>query len=208
MAGAEVPVEGQRYYQECHTEGLADEVGSVVTYQPPAAATPAAPAPMLDPTLLAIDAYQRVPLVAPTISTSPPVGSPQLVGFPTWLWIDPSAWGTFEATASVPGLDVTVTATPREVTWDMGDGEQVSCVGPGTPWREEGPQSTDCEYVYQFVSAEEPGGSYAVTATLTWGVTWQATGAITGSGTLADATRSTTAALTVTERQAVISHTG
>lgn len=206
MSVATSPVEGQRYYQECHTDGQADEVGRVIDYTAPAPGAPAAPA--LDPAVLAVDAYQRVPLVAPTVQTSPPIGSPQLVGFPTWLWIDPAAWATFDATASVPGLDVTVTATPTQVDWDMGDGHHVTCDGPGTPWVEgtSGAADTDCQYTYQFTSADEPGGTYTVTATVTWAVTWAATGAVTDAGALADATRSGTAALDVTERQAVISH--
>ena len=205
MRVASAPVDGQRYYQECHTDGLADEVGTVIDY---AAPVPAAPAPVLDPAVLAVDAYQRVPLVAPTVQTSPPIGSPQLVGFPTWLWIDPDAWGTFDATATVPGLTVTVTATPKQVEWDMGDGNHVTCDGPGTPWVEgtSAAADTDCEYTYQFTSADQPGGTYTVTATVTWAVTWAATGAIADGGALADATRTGTAALDVTERQAVISH--
>ncbi len=120
----------------------------------------------------------RVPLVAPTVQTSPPIGSPQLVGFPTWLWIDPAAWGTFDATATVPGLTVTVTATPKQVEWDMGDGNHVTCDGPGTPWVEgtSAAADTDCEYTYQFTSADQPGGTYTVTATVTWAVTWDGHG--------------------------------
>lgn len=206
MTAATAPVDGQRYYQECHTDGLSDEVGRVIDYTAPAPAAPAAPA--LDPAALAVDAYQRVPLVAPTVQTSPPIGSPQLVGFPTWLWIDPAAWATFDATASVPGLDVTVTATPTRVDWDMGDGNHVTCDGPGTPWAPTTSEDadTDCDYTYRFTSTDQPGGTYTVTATITWAVTWAATGAITDTGTLTEATRSGTATLQVTERQAVISH--
>jgi hypothetical protein len=200
MTAATSPVGGQRYYQECHTEGMADEAGRVITYVPPG---PALPAP--DPAQLAADAYQRVPLVAPLVRTSPPVGSPQLVGLATWLWVEPGAWAVFDATAEVPGLSVTVTATPTSVRWDMGDGTQVTCTGPGTPWVEGGPEHSDCTHTYQFVSAGEPGGRYTVSATVTWAVSWEAP-ALGLSGTLADATRTGTAQLEVAERQAVITY--
>jgi hypothetical protein len=165
-----------------------------------------APAPVT-PEDVAVEAYEQVPLVAPTVQTSPPVGSPQLVGFPTWLWVDGASWRTFDATAEVPGLSVTVTATPEQVVWDMGDGHQVTCAGPGTPWVDGGPEETDCQYAYQFTSADEPDGSYTVSATITWSVTWaaQPTGE---SGVLADATRTGTADLVVSERQAVVSYGG
>jgi hypothetical protein len=188
------PVDGTQYASRCQTEGVPQPELGLVTYNAPEAAAPA-PAPEL----IAAEAYERVPLVAPVVQTSPPVGAPQLVGFPTWLWVDEGSWRTFDATAEVPGLSVTVTATPERVVWDMGDGNQVMCDGPGTPWVEGGDQTTDCEYTYQFT------GTYTVTATITWAVTWEAlpTGE---TGTLADATRSGTAQLTVSERQAVISH--
>jgi hypothetical protein len=155
---------------------------------------------------LARQAYDQVPLVVPQPRTAPPAGGEQLVGFPIWLWVEPAAWQTFTAEATVPGLSVTVTATPRQLAWDMGDGTQLTCTGPGTPWLPDGgdDQTTDCSHAYQFVSAHESSGRYHVTATVTWGVTWQAS---TGeSGTLADATRTAAFALDVGERQAVIAY--
>jgi hypothetical protein len=102
-------------------------------------------------------------------------------------------------------VSVTVVAEPREARWDMGDGTVLTC-GPGVPWDPAGPadQRTDCSHVYQFVSDEEPGGTYAASVTVVWAVRWSAT---TGeSGTLPAASRTTTFALDVTERQAVVSY--
>ena len=41
-----------------------------------------------------------------------------LTGYPQWLWIDPSAWHTVTASASLNGLTATVTAQPAWVVWD------------------------------------------------------------------------------------------
>ncbi len=89
----------------------------------------------------------------------------------------------------------------------MGDGETITCDGPGTPYDPavaDEAQSTACSHVYQDTSVDEPDGRYAASVTVEWSVDW---GSSTGAtGTLADASRTTTFALTVTERQAVVSY--
>jgi hypothetical protein len=189
---------GQKYFLQCRyaDSGSLAYLDSFV-YQPGVSG------PRVD--AIARQVYEEVPLVFPEPHTSPPTGAPQLVGFPIWLWVDDTVWRTFDASASVAGVTVTVVAQPREVRWDMGDGTRLTC-SQGTAWNPGGPagQTTDCSHVYQFVSDHEPGGKYAATVTVVWTVTWSAS---TGeSGTLPDATRSTSFELDVTERQAVIQY--
>lgn len=111
------------------------------------------------------------------------------VGLPAWMWVkntdDPAAWGPYTATETVDGLEVTATATPLFVTWDMGDGKQVVCHNSGTPYqrsygREESPS---CGHTYMEMS--DP--TYTVTAITTWSVQWSAGGE---SGVIETATRS------------------
>src|SRR5664280_1056455 len=69
----------------------------------------------------------------------------------------------------------------------MGDGGQVTCSGPGTPYNLGQPssgQSTQCEYSYLRSSAGQPSsdgnpddGAFAVSATVSWAVSWTAQGA-------------------------------
>ncbi|WP_328623212.1 hypothetical protein [Streptomyces sp. NBC_00354] len=68
----------------------------------------------------------------------------------------------------------TATAKVRNVVWSMGDGAQVTCTGPGTPYAAEfGKQmAPDCGHMYTRTSAQAPGGRYAVTATTTWEISW------------------------------------
>lgn len=200
-AASDSLAEGEWYYLECRWVDN-DEIDFADLWQ----YDPADPESGPSPEALARQAYDQVPLVVPQPRTSPPADAEQLVGFPVWLWIDPAAWQVFNAEAAIPGLSVTVTAMPRQVSWDMGDGTQFTCVGPGTPWDPAGGdgQTTDCEHTYQFVSADEPDGRYRLTATVTWSVAWQAS---TGeSGTLADASRTATLRLDVSERQAVVAY--
>ena len=71
-----------------------------------------------------------------------------------------------------------VTATPREVVWDMGDGTAVRCGGPGTPFNSgvhvAGEESPDCGHTYR-ASSKRRGGSDTVTARWDWSVAWSST---------------------------------
>lgn len=153
---------------------------------------------VITPQELAQRATEELAIRWPEPRTSPSIAIDQLVGIDTWMWIDPAAWQPITATAAIPGMSVSATATPRHVTWDMGDGTTVVCDGPGTPFdddRPEADQSTDCSHVYQ------DRGLYTASATVTWSVTWSASDG--GSGSLADVTRTTQFPMRVAERQAV-----
>jgi hypothetical protein len=145
-------------------------------------------------------------LPAPGIDMSPKVGDNQLVNIPggTWMWVSRANWRDVTVTASVPGLVVSVTASPDSVTWDLTDsprnGHRV-CYGPGTPYEPSvapEDQSTDCSYT--FLHAAD---AHNVTATMTWQVTWFATGAIDDSGTFDPMTTSATVTVRVVQDQSV-----
>lgn len=153
---------------------------------------------IIDPAELARRARNELAVTYPQPRTSPAIGIDQLVGIDTWLWIDPVAWQPLTATAAIPGLSVSATATPEHVTWVMGDGETVVCDGPGTPFdetRSVADQSTDCSHLYQ------DAGDHTASVTITWSVTWSASDG--SGGTLADVTRTTQFPVSVVERQAI-----
>lgn len=156
----------------------------VTNPQAPAAPAPA-PAPLpIDPVLLAQQAASELPLPTGGIEMAPPVSAEQLVNVPTWLWLDPGTWQPLSATATAGPVSVEATAIPTEVLWDMGDGHQITCPGPGTPYNAQDPNATtDCSYTWTQSSADQPNGAYEVTATISWSVTWSATGA-PGGGNL------------------------
>jgi hypothetical protein len=135
---------------------------------------------------------------------SPRVDGPQWVNFPMFLWTDVDAWHSLSANASVPGLQVSATATPVNVTWDMGDGDTVSCAGRGTPFTDSTPaaaSSPTCGYLYKRASDAEPSGKFTVRATESWRVTWTGGGQ---SGTLPDLTATSSIAVRVAESQALV----
>ena len=143
---------------------------------------PEAPgAPTVDPRLLAQQAIASMALRAPNIGMAPPPSSASgLVGLPVWMWVEPSAdsTGPVEASASAGGVTVTAVARVGQVTWNMGDGHSLTC-GLGTPYVQgaEG-ASPDCGHVYAEASSRHVpgGGSWPITATSTWTVTWSGGG--------------------------------
>lgn len=128
-------------------------------------------------------AIKQMSLRAIDIGITPQPGpdSVGVVGMPVWLWVqqpNSHTFGPVTASASVRGITVTATARVREITWDMGDGSTVVCQTVGTPYQASyGDQpSPDCGHVYTRSSAHEPGGTYTVTATSDWVITWRGAG--------------------------------
>ncbi|WP_166793672.1 ATP/GTP-binding protein [Frankia sp. B2] len=163
---------GSWYVYQCQTPGLRDAL-----YRPPVwiADAPAGPAPA--PAALAEQARNQLRLAGPAISMSPV--RDQLVQLPTWLWLDAAGWNQVAATAAAGGVAVTAVAKPVSVVWSLGDGGTVTCTGPGTPFpagADPKSASPDCGYTYRHRSLDEPGGTFTVTATVRWDVTWAGAG--------------------------------
>ena len=157
-------------------------------------------APLPSPAELAAMARKQLRLPTPTIAVNP--AGDQLVNLPTWMWLS-SGWGPVSATASVPGVSVIAVATPRSVSWSMGDGSTVTCTGAGTPFRpgsDPKAPSPDCGHTYHTSSASQPGQAFPVTATVHWTVTWSGAGQ---SGTFPALTTTADAAFRVAEIQAL-----
>jgi hypothetical protein len=177
---------------------------------PPSAAVPGdgageadgvAPA---DPQTLAQQAAAVLDLPTPDLHLNPE--GDQVVRLPAWLWIAADQWEPRRVSASAGPVTTTVTATPARVTWDMGNGDEVQCDGPGTPYQPRyagRPEATDCRYTYRRSSAGQPGEVYEVTATVHWELAWSATGAA-GGGDLGTVPMSTTQPARVTQIQALV----
>jgi hypothetical protein len=190
---------GEWVFPECSGPGAVDPMPPVwVTNAGPAAATVA-----VNPEVVAEQAVQQLGLGSPSIEMAPPPGSSQLVGVATWLWIEAGAWQDKTATAAAGPVTATATATPLKVVWDMGDGSSVICDGPGTPYSASDPNATtDCAYTWP------APGSFTVTATVYWSVTWTATGAAGGGNLGVQAGPAAQAPVTVTESQAINTTSG
>jgi hypothetical protein len=197
LIAAREPKVGHTYRLLCYDPDGRRVVDEVIVYDP------AAPTPeLVDAVRQRAEAQLDPP--TPGIATNPPQGA-QLVGVPTWLWLtDP--WEPVAATATAGTVSSTVTATPTRVEWDLGDGARITCDGPGTPYdlsRSPDEQHSSCTHTYTHRSTvDRPDGTYTVTATVHYSVSWTAS---TGeSGELGAISRSASTPVLVREAQATI----
>jgi hypothetical protein len=121
-------------------------------------------------------------------------GSRSYVGVPIWMWVEnpsPLSYGPYVQSATLGGVTITATAQVTSVIWNMGDGTTVSCAA-GTPYVAAmgAVTSPNCGHRYARTSASQPGGTFPVTATSQWQVSWEGGGA---SGVIPLTTTATTA---------------
>ena len=135
--------------------------------------------------------HARRELIIPALTTRTSPASTTYVNARTWLWVEGADWRPQSATASVPGITVTVTATPVTVTWDMGDGSLPFECGPGKPYTPD--EEPPCVYAYAKSSAGQPDEAYRATATVHWTISWTVAGAPGGGGLGMAETRSSMA---------------
>ncbi|MDA0566148.1 hypothetical protein LG943_17765 [Streptomonospora sp. S1-112] len=173
-----------------------------------AAATPATAG--ADPVALIVESMDSFDLPEPEISSSPAPDSLILVTTPVWLWIDEAEWQPATAEAEVPGMSLNLTAVPRATRWEMGDGTEVVCEGPGTPYdpaaHAPDAESPDCGHVYTRSSLAEPDDVFTVRARISWDITWELSGGDTGA--LDPVTTTSTVDLTVRESQGLVTGDG
>lgn len=130
---------------------------------------------------LIVEAFAGMNLRGPDIATAPPLHTAGLVHLPTWLWIEPSdqTWGSASYTTDpVGGMAVRAEAHARRLVWDMGDGRDARVCADGSPgvaWQpgmDIGQGHGECTYRYLRPSRDEPDGTYQLTTTVEWEVTW------------------------------------
>ena len=170
LLGTGGPTPGHWVYPSCTGEGYVNPMRIMRIYD---GKTPAS-----SPPALAMQAVSRLQLPAAVADTSPQASS-LTVNVPTWLWIDAAMWHALTATATAGPVSATATATPYEVLWELGDGSRITCHGPGTPWSASAAANdpSGCSYTYSQSSANQPEGTYTITTTVYWHVTWTSKGA-------------------------------
>jgi len=153
-------------------------------------------------------AIEQMDLRAIDIGITPEPGEDSIgiVGMPVWMWAanpDEHTVGPITESASAGGITVTATAKLHTITWDMGDGSEVTCMSAGTAYKASygRAKSPDCGHTYEKSSSKKPDGKYTVTATSDWVITWEGAGQ-TGTIRLNGLTRS--AAIAVGEAQVLV----
>ena len=189
------PTAGYIEYTNCLSNGGALVVNPY-RYVPNGApgVAPAAPPPP-DPAVLAQQAFQQIPIPKPDIHLGP---NPDLVAvnIPVWLWVSRAQVPPVTVTAG--GVSVTATPSLTSVSWAMGEPANpdsggsttpVVCSGEGmyTPSPEVvAPEVIPaCGYSYQWRSLKSRtggAGTWPVSASATWVITW--TSNVGQSGTI------------------------
>ncbi len=148
--------------------GVSDGDGRWVVVGPP------------DPAILLPGATEQAtkPITTPLPTLSPAARAPVNLGM--WLSVQPA--GPIVARAELGPLWAETTATLATTSFDLGTGDApVVCDGHGTPIPDNKKNSIDqgpCGYTYR---ADSDGGSFDITITSTWTVTWELSGGSTGS---------------------------
>lgn len=127
----------------------------------------------VDPRALALQARDSASIPGPPMKTSPSSDARLYTQLATWLWIDGDWWRTYSATATAGRVSATITGEPTSAVWDMGDGHVVMCSGPGVEWRrgmDDG--ATYCKHTYRHSSAGQPNGTYPMSVTVTFEISW------------------------------------
>lgn len=210
-AGAPAPAgKGPGAYYNCSTQGEeSSQGGAATTTSVMYVEDGDAPPPQLvDPRVLAQTALERLPLATPNIQTAPSPPDMSYVTLETWLWMDQAQFAAVSESATAGPTTVTATARPVQARWTTGDGGSTTCASAGKPWVKGMTDAarTDCSYVWSTPSNRESGGTFELTATLMYEVTWTCSGAcLITNGSLGQVPGPTaTGAIRVGERQSVV----
>lgn len=170
----------------------------------------------IDPAAMAAEAADRLPLLPGAVAASPARPPGGLTGVRSWFWLDPPPT-TEQASVSAGPETVTVTATPR-VAWSFGDHGGPTRDTPS--FRPARVPDGATGHVYEtrclpgdrdrnpYVLSTCGGEGYEVEATVTWTITYQATGPIVASGTLPTRTTSASDTYPVGESRAFLTAGG
>lgn len=157
------------------------------------------------PTDIARAAYQKVQALVPKpqVAFSPPIDK-MIVNFETWLGVTPQP--PVSATAAIPGLSATVTATAESIEWTTGsqvsdDTTTITC----EPWGSTESADGGCAWTPAYPSIGKVTGTsdsrYHGSVTIVWKVSWQATNGATG--VLPDLRTTTAVSMGVQEVQTI-----
>ena len=166
LGGVENLVEGRYYYIQCH---FSDDETIVAGYPITASYVVGdMPGIAADTAEVARFAVNHLNFESPLPVLSP--AGDQIVGVETWLAVT-SQLDYPAISADAGPVWATVRPVFRSATWDMGNGDRVTCTREGgatTVWDRNGSvnQSSDCTYVY----GGNGDGEFAVNATITWDI--------------------------------------
>jgi hypothetical protein len=172
----------------------------------------------VNPVAVATAAANRLALGPGGIEASPSAETKGLTGAPSWFWLDPPP-KVRSLSVSVGREHVTVSASAKDVRWAFGDGASLTG-GPGVPYR--AGDEPDGAILHAYETRCLPGDQghnpymlsgcgargYTVTAELRWGISYEASGPMSRSGSLPSRTTATSLAYPVSEARGFLTAEG
>ena len=147
------------------------------------------------------EARKRLEIPDPDPVINPP--REQLVGLPTWLWLD-RPWERISAVASIGDVWAAVSAHPVQSHWLFSDGSELWCDRGEVYdiWRSPREQSSGCTHTFRHSSSMRADGVEWIAVVVTWRVEWYASDI--GGQPLGTVDRATAFPVRVIEAQAMI----
>ncbi|OYO19286.1 hypothetical protein CGZ93_12950 [Enemella dayhoffiae] len=118
----------------------------------------------------------RVPAPVARVGPDPSVNEWKMavVGYPLWLWAE--GQDRYDATVTEQGITLMLSARRTSTRFDLGDGTVKFC-GWTTPYHSGvAPAAPSPSCGHRYLRPSPKGGSYAVSATTFWEVTWSGLG--------------------------------
>ena len=171
--------------------------------------SPGAPRPT--PATIAEHTADRLALSPGQVEASPATAG--LTGAASWFWLDPAP-ATEQLSVSLAGEAVTVTAVPR-ISWRFGDGSSLDA-GAGVPYQPGADPAGAVTHVYEtrcmrgdqghdpYVLSSCGSNGYELVASVSWQISYRATGPIAASGILPSRTTTSGASYPVREARAFL----
>jgi hypothetical protein len=168
----------------------------------------------VDVSATAASLARELELTLAPIEANPTATRDGLTGAASWFWLA-SAPVARSLSLTLDGVSVTVSASPGAVEWNFGDGTSLTA-GAGVSFQAGSPPPGAITHIYQtrclpgdqgadpYVLASCGPGGYQVSATVTWAVSFRASGALTQSGSLDPAQTTSTLVYPVSEVRAFL----
>lgn len=173
------------------------------------------PPAVIDALVRAARASIEVPDLTPR-SAPDGLDTPFLTQLPVWLWVAPASWTPVSATAALPeiALSVTATATPLRTDWLAAGANSIApdtdlrastTCAAGTPWAE-GLSDADTDCTVTFTGTTPPGTTVDLSVTTTYDLTFACTPGLCDPDAidLPDLAVTVTRPVTVTEARGII----
>lgn len=164
-------------------------------------------APVVDAGSVAQDILRRAPFETANASVAPPPRYHTYVNYKNWMWIPATQWHDVSVSMDAGGAQVTLSAVPTRVEWDMGL-DSVNCPGPGRAWADGMAENAPTSCAFTYTTMDNPrGDTWPISARIVYSVRWTCSGRCSSpDGYLGEhaAMAGTTTTIRVLQRQTVV----